>query len=53
MVCEKLGFDASFSVTGQTYPRKFDTIVLNALALLAQSAYKFSNDLRLLQNLKE
>lgn len=53
MVCKKLGFPASFAVTGQTYPRKFDTIVLNALALVAQSAYKFSNDLRLLQNLKE
>lgn len=53
MVCEKLGFTASFAVTGQTYPRKFDTIVLNALALIAQSAYKFSNDLRLLQSLKE
>ncbi len=52
-VCKKLGFNASFAVTGQTYPRKFDTIVLNALALIAQSAYKFSNDLRLLQNLKE
>lgn len=53
MVCGKLGFPASFAVTGQTYPRKFDTIVLNALALVAQSAYKFSNDLRLLQSLKE
>lgn len=53
MVCEKLGFKDSFAVTGQTYPRKFDTIVLNALALIAQSAYKFSNDLRLLQSLKE
>jgi adenylosuccinate lyase len=52
-VCKKLGFDSAFAVTGQTYPRKFDTIVLNALALIAQSAYKFSNDLRLLQNLKE
>lgn len=52
-VCKKLGFSAAFAVTGQTYPRKFDTIVLNALALIAQSAYKFSNDLRLLQNLKE
>lgn len=52
-VCEKLGFSASYAVTGQTYPRKFDTIVLNALSLVAQSAYKFSNDLRLLQNLKE
>jgi len=52
-VCRKLGFDSVFTVTGQTYPRKFDTIVLNALSLVAQSAYKFSNDLRLLQNLKE
>ena len=53
VVCKRLGFDSAFAVTGQTYPRKFDTIVLNALALIAQSAYKFSNDLRLLQNLKE
>ncbi|MGI5849308.1 MAG: adenylosuccinate lyase [Christensenellales bacterium] len=53
MVCAKMGFASSFAVTGQTYPRKFDSIVLNALSLLAQSAYKFSNDLRLLQNLKE
>jgi adenylosuccinate lyase len=53
MVCRELGFSSSFAVTGQTYPRKFDTIVLNALALIAQSAYKFSNDIRLLQNLKE
>ena len=52
-VCKKLGFDTAFAVTGQTYPRKLDTIVLNVLALIAQSAYKFSNDLRLLQNLKE
>jgi adenylosuccinate lyase len=52
MVCGRLGFPA-FAVTGQTYPRKFDTIVINALSLIAQSAYKFSNDLRLLQNLKE
>ena len=53
IVCEKMGFASSFAVTGQTYPRKFDLIVLNVLSLLAQSAYKFSNDLRLLQNLKE
>lgn len=52
-VCKKLGFESAFPVTGQTYPRKFDTIVLNALALIAQSAYKFSNDIRLLQNMKE
>ena len=53
LVCRKLGFSDAYAVTGQTYPRKFDTIVLNALSLIAQSAYKFSNDLRLLQNLKE
>ncbi len=53
MVCEKLGFSSAYAVTGQTYPRKFDTMILNALSLVAQSAYKFSNDLRLLQNLKE
>ncbi len=53
MVCGKLGFSSAYPVTGQTYTRKFDTIVLNALSLIAQSAYKFSNDLRLLQNLKE
>ncbi len=52
-VCKKVGFDASFAVTGQTYPRKFDSVVLNVLSLIAQSAYKFSNDLRLLQNMKE
>lgn len=52
MVCGRLGFPP-FAVTGQTYPRKFDTIVLNALSLIAQSAYKFSNDIRLLQSLKE
>ena len=52
-VCRKVGFASSYAVTGQTYPRKFDTMVLGVLALIAQSAYKFSNDLRLLQNLKE
>lgn len=49
----KMGFKKSFPVSGQTYPRKVDTIVCNALALIAQSAAKFSNDLRLLQHLKE
>ena len=53
MVAEKMGFSKSFGVTGQTYPRKLDSIVLNTLSEIAQSAYKFSNDLRLLQNLKE
>lgn len=53
LVCEKLGYTDAFAVTGQTYPRKYDTLVLNCLNLIAQSAYKFANDLRLLQNLKE
>ncbi len=48
-----MGYDKYYPVTGQTYPRKFDTLVVNALALVAQSAAKFANDLRLLQNLKE
>uniref|UniRef100_UPI0028047F64 lyase family protein n=1 Tax=uncultured Eubacterium sp. TaxID=165185 RepID=UPI0028047F64 len=48
-----LGFKACFPVSGQTYARKLDTIVCNCLALIAQSCCKFSNDLRLLQNLKE
>ena len=53
IVAEKMGFEKSFGVTGQTYPRKLDSIVLNTLSEIAQSAYKFSNDLRLLQNMKE
>ncbi len=53
MVCEKMGFKNAFAVTGQTYSRKLDTQVLNVLSSIAQSAYKFSNDIRLLQNLKE
>ena len=53
MVAEKMGFDKSFGVTGQTYPRKLDSIILNTLSEVAQSAYKFSNYLRLLQNMKE
>ncbi len=53
MVAEKLGFDKRFMVTGQTYDRKVDAQVLNLLSDIAQSAHKFTNDLRLLQNLKE
>ena len=53
IVAEKMGFQKSFGVTGQTYPRKLDSIVLNTLSEVAQSAYKFSNDLRLLQSMKE
>ncbi|MGL5767501.1 MAG: adenylosuccinate lyase [Sarcina sp.] len=52
-ISNKLGFDSAYSVTGQTYSRKVDSIVLNTLSEIAQSAYKFSNDIRLLQNLKE
>lgn len=53
IVAEKMGFEKSYGVTGQTYPRKLDSIVLNTLSEVAQSAYKFSNDLRLLQSMKE
>lgn len=53
LVVEKMGYDKVYSVTGQTYPRKFDSLVLDFLSSVAQSAYKFSNDMRLLQNLKE
>ena len=52
-VAEKLGFAAVYGVTGQTYPRKFDYNVLSVLSQIAQSAYKFANDLRILQNMKE
>lgn len=52
-VAEKMGFEKSYGVTGQTYPRKLDSIVLNTLSEVAQSCYKFSNDLRLLQSMKE
>lgn len=52
-VAEKLGYDKVYAVTGQTYPRKFDSVVTDLLSSIAQSAYKFANDLRLLQNLKE
>lgn len=52
-VAQKMGYEDTYPVTGQTYPRKFDTLVLNTLSLVAQSCSKFANDLRLLQNLKE
>ncbi len=52
-VVQKLGFDKVYGVTGQTYPRKFDYNVLCVLSQIAQSAYKFSNDIRILQNMKE
>ncbi len=53
MIAEKMGFKACYPVSGQTYSRKVDTRVLNVLAGIAASATKFSNDIRLLQHLKE
>ncbi|MEY7999650.1 adenylosuccinate lyase [Clostridium sp. Mt-5] len=53
MVTGKMGFEQEFMVTGQTYTRKLDSIILNTLSEIAQSAYKFSNDMRILQNMKE
>lgn len=52
-IAAKLGYKDVYPVTGQTYTRKFDSTVLNVLSSIAQSAYKFSNDIRLLQHLKE
>lgn len=52
-IAAKMGYDSSFPVSGQTYPRKLDSQMLNVLSLIAQSAYKFSNDIRLLQHLKQ
>ena len=53
IIASKMGFDSCYPVSGQTYSRKVDTRVLNVLAGIAQSAHKFSNDVRLLQHLKE
>lgn len=53
LIAEKLGFKNVIPVSGQTYSRKQDSRILNALSAVAQSAYKFSNDMRLLANLKE
>jgi adenylosuccinate lyase len=53
LVANKLGFEASYPVTGQTYSRKVDTQALQALAGLGESVHKFASDMRLLQNLKE
>ena len=52
-IAQKMGFEACHPVSGQTYSRKVDTRVLNILAGIAASAHKFSNDIRLLQHLKE
>ena len=53
MIAEKMGFTSCVAVSGQTYSRKTDTRVLNVLAGIAASAHKMSNDIRLLQHLKE
>lgn len=52
-VCEKMGFSTSYAVTGQTYSRKIDYQVLSVLSSIAQSLHKMTNDIRLLQSLKE
>ncbi len=52
-IARKMGYNGCFAVSGQTYSRKLDTQILNVLSSIAQSAAKFSNDIRLLQHLKE
>ena len=52
-IAQKLGMSACFAVSGQTYPRKLDSRVLGALSGVAQSAYKFAQDMRLLQSFRE
>lgn len=53
LIAEKMGYDACYPVSTQTYSRKYDFRVLSVLSAIAQSAHKFSNDIRLLQHLKE
>ncbi len=53
MIAQKMGFENVYPVSGQTYSRKVDSQILNVLSAISQSAYKFSNDIRLLQHLKE
>ena len=53
LICSEMGFSACVPVSGQTYSRKYDALVLQTLSGVAQSASKFANDLRLLQHLKE
>jgi len=53
LIAEKLGFKSVYPISGQTYTRKLDSRVYNVLSGIAQSAYKFSNDIRILQNMKE
>ena len=50
MIAADFGFDECFDVCGQTYPRKLDSVILNALSSVAQSAYRMANDIRLLQH---
>ena len=52
-VVEKMGFKSAFAVSGQTYTRKLDYNIASVLSMIAQSGYKFSNDIRILQNMKE
>ena len=53
IIVNKMGYTDYLKVSGQTYPRKLDSQILNVLSSIAQSAFKFSNDIRLLQHLKE
>lgn len=53
LLCRKMGFDGSYPVTGQTYSRKIDYRILSVLSGIAQSLHKMTNDIRLLQHLKE
>ncbi len=50
IICEQFGFDSCFAVCGQTYPRKFDSRIMNSLSSIAQSLYRMANDIRLLQH---
>ncbi len=52
-ICQKMGFDCAYSVSGQTYPRKVDYFTLSVLSGIAQSAMKFSGDIRLMSHMKE
>jgi len=53
LVCDKIGFDDSYAVTGQTYPRKIDSQILDVLSGIAQTAHKIASDLRILAHRKE
>ena len=52
-IASRFGFSELFGVSGQTYPRKLDSRILNALSSVAQSAYRFANDIRLLQHMRQ